>query len=1623
MNQNLPALLIISSTLLCSLVPGRIGATITQEMDGSTLRIDIDSSEAAVISSVGGNVKINGGDPDNGVYPSSKVQFIEIICKGFFNNTLNLSSVNETDFPEMISTIIQAGPGNDTIIGSQFDDDIEGGEGLDVISGNQGDDTMKGGMDSDRYDLDDNWGRDQIEDPAGNGVGDNIRFIGTTEEIEVEIGSGGVGAVGAGDSLKAIGEFELLDTGDHPARIVFSGSGVTFPGDLDGGDGYTILDYSAWTSNVTVNLASNSGTAFSSIANIEEVIGSSAGDSLTARADDTILRGGPGDDFLEGVSGLTSLFGEGDNDTLVPGSGTTTMNGGPGSDTYELSGTTSSLGTVIIDEVGGCIDQDLVDVSGMTEPFLYIDLAQVSRRDTRGLPSINLTFTSDTGVENILGSPFGDTLRGNSCNNIINGNTEDDFLEGRGGDDTYVIIDGGSTDTISELDSEGTDTVDASMVTVDLNWTITAAELSMIADGVVAARGSSGPEPGFDLINGEESIEWLIGGSEKDRFILDEERPLSFVSGGDGFDTLDYSNKTSFVDVSLFKGTTTSITAIQEIENVLGTIYNDFINGDENRNSLAGLTGNDFINGLRGNDTLSGGPGSDTYIFDDSSGSLGTDSIEEPDSCVDVDVLDFSDFSAPIQIDIADDSLQPVGETVARGFSENLLINLSSTTGIENIIGTNQGDIILGNSCANHLQGLDGDDSIRGFAENDTLEGGDGNDSMRGDNGDDTYLFKKAFSSQQDTISELPGEGRDLLKWENVDQTDPITVDLRAELQIASHINRTVVTGESDMSANFEDVMTAEGNDLITGNAAINTLEGGPGDDSYIFYSGFGFNTIVENKAGGFDTLDFSNSPNGIDIYLDETFSARETASSLGAKGLSVTSEVGSENMEVERFIGSEGSTTAIVNYLSGGFRLPEELEFNFNNTSDILLLQQDHQTTASLTYSSQTEVEILMNNMEGDMLEKGVSSNNKSLRVMNPSELVINSLPELHIKSMPSTGNYELREGSSNGGMVLRDTLEGTFPIYMNDIGNLSFESSGLPPNMLNLDIVAASDPIDGEGASFTAVELNFRNYSNQPSEKRELKGGGGSSVSRGTVVKEVEPNNTQVNAAGLNIFQVGKGTLPDGDQDVYFSNPTPVTSFLFALLDTSSSASGKDAFLTISTEDTTIVATDDESGPGDSPAIAGLEFNSALEGSVYMTASLDTAQLADPVDNYTLYYALMPQDRLKIEAEPNNLQINAQQIIPYKLPYTAMSLSANARGSVDTDLFGDLIQGELPTGDSDVDYYFFYARAGTDIVAIVDEDPDGDNLLIDTDIRILDLSWQELAVGDNKSSNKTNAAGPVYRLEETSLYYIEVNRGEFSVDGEDEYRLMVMTLESGIPLESIHVDGEIIAHDVSVSSTFGSSLGTEFSLKSSTIEDSLEISGTDEDDTFDIMPGMIGTSGRISTFSFDESIDSIAINSLGGDDSFTAKPHGPMPMSINGSNELLADSLVYDAMNLSVSETILGPSSGRINTSGNGTFEYTSIEDYNLINPGVGTPTPSPTPSPSPTPTATASPTVTPVGTSTPTPSPSPTVTATPTPTVTPPPGNNIIGILIGLVASDFPSDDRNSDGVIDAADILTD
>lgn len=154
---------------------------------------------------------------------------------------------------------------------------------------------------------------------------------------------------------------------------------------------------------------------------------------------DTIC-GGPGSDEIWGGTAADNLFGEGGNDRIMGEAGADLLWGGSGND--RLQGGADS------DTLNGQHGTDAADFTGAS--------AKVTVNMASGVATGDGLLDRLVGIENLVGSSFGDVLTGSNRANTIWGQAGDDQISGGGGTD--VLWGGAGNDALSG--GPGTDTVD-----------------------------------------------------------------------------------------------------------------------------------------------------------------------------------------------------------------------------------------------------------------------------------------------------------------------------------------------------------------------------------------------------------------------------------------------------------------------------------------------------------------------------------------------------------------------------------------------------------------------------------------------------------------------------------------------------------------------------------------------------------------------------------------------------------------------------------------------------------------------------------------------------------------------------------------------------------------------------------------------------------------------------------------------------------------------------------------------------------------------------------------------------------------------------------------------------------
>ena len=243
---------------------------------------------------------------------------------------------------------------------------------------------------------------------------------------------------------------------------------------------------------------------------------------------------------------------------------------------------------------------------------------------------------------------------------------------------------------------------------------------------------------GDDVLDGRDSVDTLFGGAGDDTLeggtgsdrldggadddALHGEDGNDTLLGGDGDDALEGGNG----DDNLSGGTGDDLLQGSDGDDtVQGDAGNDKLRGNEGDDILIGGAGNDIFTGGNGDDLMDGGDGNDLFDAADSPTptSAGKNTINGGAGLDTVSYARSGSSGAGTLIDLsgaADPDLTFGFEDV-----DDIFIN------IENAIGTNGNDMILGTDVVNRLQGRNGDDIIYGARGADIMTGGTGADSFR----------------------------------------------------------------------------------------------------------------------------------------------------------------------------------------------------------------------------------------------------------------------------------------------------------------------------------------------------------------------------------------------------------------------------------------------------------------------------------------------------------------------------------------------------------------------------------------------------------------------------------------------------------------------------------------------------------------------------------------------------------------------------------------------------------------------------------------------------------------------------------------------------------------------------
>lgn len=367
---------------------------------------------------------------------------------------------------------------------------------------------------------------------------------------------------------------------------------------------------------------------------------------------------------------------------------------------------------------------------------------------------------------------------------------------------------------------------------------------------------------GNDALYGESGDDVLIGGEGGDS-----------LDGGSGNNTASYENAGMGLTASLTTGLADIVLSgdaagdtYANIQNLIGSAFDDILVGSMAANVLVGGSGNDVLEGIGGQDTLDGGSGLDTASYVHAthgvtanlatgkasiSGGLGTDTLISIENLTGTDYADTltGDAGANILVGGSGDDILVGGggadtldggdgtDTASyQGASSYVVTSLTagladitargdaagdSFTHIENLTGSSYDDTLIGDTAANTLTGGDGDDVLEGMGGSDFLNGGSGTDTA-------SYLHASAG----------------------------VTASL------TSGLSSVTAAGDAadDTYSSIENITGSAYADTLIGSSGVNILVGNEGDDTLEGLAG----ADVLSGGDGVDTASYTHAESGV---------------------------------------------------------------------------------------------------------------------------------------------------------------------------------------------------------------------------------------------------------------------------------------------------------------------------------------------------------------------------------------------------------------------------------------------------------------------------------------------------------------------------------------------------------------------------------------------------------------------------------------------------------------------------------------------------------------------------------------------------------------------------------------
>lgn len=946
-----------------------IGSSGVNQLDGGAGNDRIRSGAAA-------DVSIGGAGVDIADY-TDRSAAVTVSIDGSSND----GESGEGDNVGLDVESIDGGSGDDTLTGSSANNTFNGGAGSDEFVGLAGSDTVtyisRSAALSASIDGNANDGESGEADDVGTDI-ENLTGGAGNDALSGDNNANALSGSGGNDSLAGndgddtldggYGDDEFnggagTDTATYASRLDFDAA----VNGLDGGvgvsiDGVADDGYGTEADNVKLDVENVTGTVYSDhlegSAGDNRLDGSDSGDILVGGDGNDELIGGPADEAIFPISGANNEIDPGNGDDYVDtGALYVELVADPGSDTYYSNGLSGAQ--LSYEARTASINASIDNTANDGESGEGDDIRGSWAVVKGGSGDDTIKAAIGGGILAQLGGPGNDTLTGGGGWTYLHGDDGSDQLNvgagisfqsgfsaywGGSGTDTISYAARSSAVTVSP-DGYGNDGADGenhyvatdveNIVGTDQDDTLIGNNSDNKLDGGYGCDSLTGNDGNDELVGGPSDEEYFgacvntyAGGNGNDTLrsagsdevLLAEPGSDTYYSSSNGTTTVDYSSKSAAVNVSIDNvandGTTGENDNVRSgIQTVKATDHDDTLVGSNGINVFLGGDGDDTLEGKLSGDFLYGEAGDDT-LDGGVPGGQWTDALYGGTGS---DTVTYATRTESVTVNLA------AGGSNGEAGEDDYLAG-----DVENAIGGEGFDTLVGNSADNKLEGGYWCDSLTGNGGNDTLYGGPTDEDNWG-------MCVNTYSGGEgnDTIRAVTG-GEELLAEPGADTYygGSATVDYSARGEAVNvsidNVANDGASGENDnVKSGIQTVKATDYDDTLVGNNGINVFLGGDGDDtmdgklSGDFLYGEDGNDLIDGGPPGGSWTDALYGGSGVDTV---TYAGRTASVTVSLAPGSSNGESGENDYhpgDIENVIGGSGADTLTgngsANVITGG--------------------------------------------------------------------------------------------------------------------------------------------------------------------------------------------------------------------------------------------------------------------------------------------------------------------------------------------------------------------------------------------------------------------------------------------------------------------------------------------------------------------------------------------------------------------------------------------------------------------------------------------------------------------------------------------------------------------------------